>query len=83
MTPLDLTPPAGSSVALLPEFVLSASSLLVLLVVAWRHTTDADARLAGWLSFVGLLAAGAAPHWLWLAGASPAGLPQMVSTRSA
>ncbi len=79
MNPLDLTTPAGISVALLPEIVLSASSLLVLLVVAWRHTTDADARLAGWLSFVGLLAAGAAQLWLWLAGASPAGLPQMVA----
>jgi NADH-quinone oxidoreductase subunit N len=71
--------PAGITLALLPEIVLSAWSLVVLLVVAWRHETDADARLAGWLSFVGLFAAGAAQLWLYLAGAAPAGLPQMVA----
>ena len=71
--------PMGVTLALLPEIVLSAWSLLVLLVIAWRHETDADARLAGWLSLAGLLAAGAAQLWLYLAGASPAGLPQMVA----
>jgi NADH-quinone oxidoreductase subunit N len=71
--------PAGITLALLPEIVLSAWSLVVLLVVAWRHETDADARLAGWLSFVGLFAAGAAQLWRYLAGAAPAGLPQMVA----
>ena len=60
MSPLDLSSPAGVTLALLPEIVLSAWSLVVLLVVAWRHSTEADARLAGWLSFVGLLTAGAA-----------------------
>jgi NADH-quinone oxidoreductase subunit N len=69
----------GVTLALLPEIVLSAWSLLVLLVIAWRHETDADARLAGWLSIVGLLAAGAAQLWLYLAGATSAGLPQMVA----
>ena len=71
--------PMGVTLALLPEIVLSAWSLLVLLVIAWRHETDADARLAGWLSIVGLLAAGAAQLWLYLAGATSAGLPQMVA----
>ena len=54
MSPIDMGTPAGVTLALLPEIVLSAWSLVVLLVVAWRHDTDADARLAGWLSFVGL-----------------------------
>ena len=79
MSPIDMGTPAGVTLALLPEIVLSAWSLVVLLVVAWRHDTDADARLAGWLSFVGLVAAGAAQLWLHLAGAAPAGLPQMVA----
>ena len=79
MSPIDMGTPAGVTLALLPEIVLSAWSLLVLLVIAWRHETDADARLAGWLSFAGLLVAGGAQLWLYLAGATPAGLPQMVA----
>ena len=79
MSPIDMGTPVGVTLALLPEIVLSAWSLVVLLVVAWRHETDADTRLAGWLSFVGLVAAGAAQLWLYLAGAAPAGLPQMVA----
>jgi len=79
VSPIDMGTPIGVTLALLPEIVLSAWSLLVLLVVAWRHETDADARLAGWLSFAGLLVAGGAQVWLYLAGAAPAGLPQMVA----
>jgi NADH-quinone oxidoreductase subunit N len=76
---LDLTTASGLVRALLPEVTLTVWSLVVLLVVAWRHRTEGDARLAGWLSFIGLLTAGAAQLWLWLAGAAPAGLPQMVA----
>ena len=47
---IDLFSPAGALRALLPEIVLSAWALLVLLVVAWRRRTSADCRLAGWLS---------------------------------
>ncbi len=79
MSPLDMTTPMGVTIALLPEVVLSAWALVVLLVVAWRHETAADSRLAGWLSLIGLLAAGAAQAWLWAAGAAPDGLPQMVA----
>ena len=79
MSPIDMGTPMGVTLALLPEIVLSAWSLLVLLVVAWRHETDADARLAGWLSFAGLVVAGGAQLWLYLAGATSAGLPQMVA----
>jgi NADH-quinone oxidoreductase subunit N len=79
VTSIDLATPGGVTLALLPEVVLSAWSLVVLLVVAWRHRTEADARLAGWLSFVGLVTAGAAQLWLWLIHATPAGLPQMVA----
>ena len=58
--PIDLSSPAGLTLALLPEVVLTAWSLVVLLVVAWRHRTAADSRLAGTLSLVGYAGAVAA-----------------------
>jgi NADH-quinone oxidoreductase subunit N len=76
---IDLFSPAGALRALLPEIVLSAWSLLVLLVVAWRHRTAADCRLAGWLSAAGIVASAAALAWLWSSGARVAGLDHMVT----
>ena len=78
----DLSTPGGITLALLPEIVLSAFSLIVLLVVAWRHRTAADSRLAGWLSLAGVLLSGAAVAWLWSSGASPAGLARMIALDS-
>jgi len=68
--------------ALLPELVLTAWSLLVLLVVAWRHETPADARRAGWLTLIGLGLTAAAVVWLWLAKPTPLGIAHMVSVDS-
>ncbi len=51
----DLSTPLGLTRALAPEVLLSCWTLLVLLVVSWRHRTAADSRLAGWLSFVGVV----------------------------
>ncbi len=79
MNPIDTTSPIGVVLALLPEVVLSLAALGVLLVNAWKHETAADARLAGWLSLGGIVAALLALFWLWTGGAGPTGIPQMVA----
>jgi NADH-quinone oxidoreductase subunit N len=76
--PVDLRSPIGVTIALLPVVVLSLWSLVVLLVVAWRHESEADSRFAGWLSVVGVLGAAAATVWLWLSPAHSSGVPHMV-----
>jgi NADH-quinone oxidoreductase subunit N len=79
MTQLDLGTPGGIMLALLPELLLTGWALLVLLVVAWRHRTAEDSRLAGWLSFAGVAVSAAGLAALWVNGATPAGLAQMVA----
>ena len=79
MNPIDMGQPLGITLALLPEVILTGWSLIVLLVVSWRHQTAQDSRLAGWLSLAGLLVTGAALAALWVGQAVPAGLPQMVA----
>lgn len=79
MSPIDLATPAGIALALLPELVLTGWTLIVLLVIAWRHRTAEDSRLAGWLSLAGVLSAGAALAYLWVQGAEPAGLAHMIA----
>jgi NADH:ubiquinone oxidoreductase subunit 2 (subunit N) len=79
MNRIDLGSPLGVAMALLPEILLSAWALIVLLVVSWRHETDQDSRLAGWLGLAGLLVSGAGLAALWVGGASPEGLPQMIA----
>ena len=79
MNRLDLSTPWGITLALLPECILVAWSLVVLLVVSWRHETAEDSRLAGWLSFVGVLLSGAGLAALWVNGAAPDGLAQMIA----
>jgi NADH-quinone oxidoreductase subunit N len=79
MNRVDLSSPLGVAIALLPEILLSGWTLIVLLVVSWRHQTDQDSRLAGWLSLAGLLVSGAALAALWASGTAPEGLPQMVA----
>ena len=79
MTRLDLGTPWGVTLALLPEVLLCAWALVVLLVVSWRHRTVEDSRLAGWLSFAGVVLSGAGVAALWVNGATPDGLAQMVA----
>jgi len=79
MNRLDLSTPWGITLALLPECILIAWSLVVLLVVSWRHETAEDSRLAGWLSFAGVLLSGAGLAALWVNGAAPDGLAQMIA----
>jgi NADH-quinone oxidoreductase subunit N len=76
---LDLSTPWGITVALLPEILLCGWALVVLLVVSWRHDTEADSRLAGWLSFVGVALSAAGLAALWVNQATPDGLAQMVA----
>jgi NADH-quinone oxidoreductase subunit N len=79
MNRLDLGSPMGVAIALLPEILLSGWSLVVLLVVSWRHQTAEDSRLAGWLSLAGVLLSGAGLAALWVGGATPDGLAHMVA----
>jgi NADH-quinone oxidoreductase subunit N len=78
VNPIDPQSPTGLLTALLPSVVLTLWSLGVLLVVGWRHRTEADSRLAGWLSIGGIIAAAIATVWLWVGGARAAGIPTMV-----
>ena len=79
MTRLDLLTPAGLMVAMLPELVVTAAAVIVLLVTAWRHQTAADSRLAGMLSLAGLVAALAVTAALWRGGATPVGPANMMA----
>ena len=79
MRSIDLSSPAGIMTALLPEILITAWSLIALLVVAWRHRTAADSRLVGWVSFAGVLCSAAALAALWVQDAAARGLPLMVA----
>src|SRR5436190_20896350 len=76
---LDLSTPLGLSAAMAPELFLTGAALVVLLFVAWRHKTAADARMVGWLSVaslgLGLLMLGA----MAIKGVTAEGLPMMIS----
>jgi NADH-quinone oxidoreductase subunit N len=79
MNRLDLSTPWGVTLALLPEVLLTGWALIVLLVASWRHTTAEDSRLAGWLSFVGVLVSAGGLAALWINRVEPDGLAQMVA----
>jgi NADH-quinone oxidoreductase subunit N len=76
---LDLTNPFDIVVGLLPEVLLTCWSLIVLLAASWRHETAEDSRLAGWLSFAGVVVSGAGLAALWVNQATPVGLAQMMA----
>jgi NADH-quinone oxidoreductase subunit N len=79
---IDLSTPSGLTLALLPEVLLTLGSMVVLLVISWRHRTAADSRLAGWLSLGTLALSGAGLAWLWAGGAQASGIPQMIALDS-
>ena len=79
MTAIDLHHPTGVMIAMIPELVITATALVVLLINAWRHQTGADSRFAGITSLVGIIAAVVALAALWRSGAVPAGTPHMVA----
>jgi NADH-quinone oxidoreductase subunit N len=76
---LDLTSPLDITIGLLPEVLLTGWALLVLLVASWRHETIEDSRLAGWLSFAGVVVSGAGLAGLWVNRVTPVGLAQMMA----
>jgi NADH-quinone oxidoreductase subunit N len=78
MGTLDLTTPLGLLASVLPESVLTLASLVVLLMTAWRHTTAADSRRAGWATLVGLVLGAAAVGYLWASGAHSDGIGGMI-----
>jgi NADH-quinone oxidoreductase subunit N len=70
---IDLSVPGGLALAIMPELVLTGWSLVLALVVAWRHKGDGDQRFVGQLAVVGLLLTLAVVLGFWLRGVSPAG----------
>src|SRR2546425_1699035 len=78
---LDLSSSRDLLLALLPELVLTGWSLVLLLVVAWRHRTAGDLRLTGWVTLAALASTAAAVWWLWwhTARAAPGPVPVMVA----
>jgi NADH-quinone oxidoreductase subunit N len=76
---LDLSVSSDLLLVLLPELVLTAWAMVLLLFVAWRHHTVRDLRIAGWLTLAALLSTAVAAWWLWYNLAQPAGLPAMLA----
>ena len=62
---LDPTVYGDLFLSLLPEVVLTAWSLVLLLFVAWRHRTVRDLRIAGGLTLLAFFSTAVAVWWLW------------------
>ncbi len=65
--------------SLLPELVLTGWSLVVLLFVAWRHSTVRDLRITGWLTLLALVSTAVATWWLWWNSATVGGQVSMIA----
>ena len=65
--------------SLLPELVLTAWALVLLLFVAWHHKTVRDLRIAGWLTLLALVSTAVATWWLWWNSAGVQGVVTMVA----
>jgi len=76
---LDLARYSSLMVALLPELALTAGGLVLLLVVAGRHRSVADLRLAAGIAFATFVAGGVATWWLWWQGATAQGGPWTIA----
>jgi NADH-quinone oxidoreductase subunit N len=76
---LDLSNYADLMRALAPESALTILAMLVLLLVAWRHRTVRDLRLAGAFTLASLGVTAAVVWWLWWNNASVEGLAQMIA----
>ncbi len=77
--PLDLTTPGGVTLALVPELVLTAWIMVLMLVAAWRHRDARVQRDVGVLTSIGLVSTALAVAWLWSQGATPIGQPAMMA----
>ncbi|MGE5142684.1 MAG: NADH-quinone oxidoreductase subunit N [Acidobacteriota bacterium] len=76
---LDLSTSRGLMIGLLPELVLTVWGLVLLAVVAWRHKTARDLRLAGWITLAGFATSAVAVWWLWWNRAGAEGITPMVA----
>ena len=76
---LDLSVYSELLLALLPELVLTGWSLVLLTFVAWRHKTERDLRIAGWLTLAALGTTAVAVYWLWWNQTGIEGLATMVA----
>jgi NADH-quinone oxidoreductase subunit N len=76
---LDLSVYRDLLIALLPEIVLTAWALILLLVVAWRHKTARDLRIAGWLTLAALVSTAGVIWWLWWNRTGIGGLTTMIA----
>src|SRR2546425_10289042 len=72
---LDLANARDLLRALLPELTLTLVGMVLLLVIAWRHRTAADLRLAGWVTLAALASTAGAVWWLWWHAARAAPAP--------
>jgi NADH-quinone oxidoreductase subunit N len=75
----DLSSYPDLLLALLPELVLTGWSLVLLLLVAWRHETVRDLRIAGWVTIAALVSTAVVTWWLWWNRASVAGIAGMIA----
>jgi NADH-quinone oxidoreductase subunit N len=75
---IDLSQPVGVVLGLLPELFLTAWTLVLLLLVAWRHRSEEDQRLIGWLAAGGLGLTLALVVSFWARGVRPAGLVELM-----
>jgi NADH-quinone oxidoreductase subunit N len=76
---IDLSRPGGIVLGLLPELVLTAWALVLLLAVAWRHRDDQDQQLAGQLALLALVSTLLVVLWMWTRGAHPDGPVLMIA----
>ena len=64
-TLLDLERGSHLALALLPELILTAWAMLLVLLAAFRWRRPGSQRFVGWVSLVGILAAIGAAIWMW------------------
>jgi NADH-quinone oxidoreductase subunit N len=77
--PLDLDTAWGLFRALLPESILTAWAMGLLLDAAWHHGRRSTQRRAGWMAALGIVAAGEAVVWLWTSRATAVGIPTAIA----
>ncbi|PYP15240.1 MAG: NADH-quinone oxidoreductase subunit N [Gemmatimonadetes bacterium] len=65
--------------SILPELVMTGWALVLLLVVAWRHKTTRDLRIAGWVTLAALGSTAIAIWWLWWNHTEIQGLAVMIA----
>ena len=80
---LDLSLTRDLLTALLPELVLTGWALVLLVVVAWRHRTGGDLRVAGGIALAAFATTAAVVWWLWWNSAAPQGYAPMIAVLAA